>query len=111
MNNSTINQQPNFTARTIINTNNNHLSKAEINTLTKMGEKIGLPSDTIKFSLMQNDGNNKLLTVSHHAKFNDGRHSLEAHQSKNVLIEKFNPFEYIKSKMDSLKKMYEQTFS
>ena len=109
--NNTINKSTNFRAKTIINTNSNSLNKEQIKTLTKMGEKIGLPSDTIKFSLMQNEGNNKLLTVSHHAKFNDGRHSLEAHQSKNVLIEKFNPFEYIKSKMDSLKKMYEQTFS
>ncbi len=109
--NNTINKSTNFRAKTIINTNSNSLNKEQIKTLTKMGEKIGLPSDTIKFSLMQNEGNNKLLTVSHHAKFNDGRHSLEAHQSKNVLVEKFNPFEYIKSKMDSLKKMYEQTFS
>ena len=109
--NNTINKSTNFRAKTIINTNSNSLNKEQIKTLTKMGEKIGLPSDTIKFSLMQNDGNNKLLTVSHHAKFNDGRHSLEAHQSKNILSEKFNPFEYIKNKMNSLKKMYEQTFS
>ena len=109
--NNTINKSANFRAKTIINTNSNSLNKEQIKTLTKMGEKIGLPSDTIKFSLMQNEGNNKLLTVSHHAKFNDGRHSLEAHQSKNVLVEKFNPFEYVKNKMNSLKKMYEQTFS
>lgn len=109
--NNTINKSTNFRAKTIINTNSNSLNKEQIKTLTKMGEKIGLPSDTIKFSLMQNEGNNKLLTVSHHAKFNDGRHSLEAHQSKNVLVEKFNPFEYVKNKMNSLKKMYEQTFS
>ncbi len=109
--NNTINKSTNFRAKTIINTNSNSLNKEQIKTLTKMGEKIGLPSDTIKFSLMQNEGNTKLLTVSHHAKFNDGRHSLEAHQSKNVLVEKFNPFEYIKNKMNSLKKMYEQTFS
>ena len=109
--NNTINKSTNFRAKTIINTNSNSLNKEQIKTLTKMGEKIGLPSDTIKFSLMQNEGNTKLLTVSHHTKFNDGRHSLEAHQSKNVLVEKFNPFEYIKNKMNSLKKMYEQTFS
>ena len=109
--NNTINKSTNFRAKTIINTNSNSLNKEQIKTLTKMGEKIGLPSDTIKFSLMQNEGNNKLLTVSHHAKFNDGRHSLEAHQSKNVLVEKFNPFEYVKNKMNSLKKMYEQMFS
>ncbi len=108
MNNS-INKSPQFTARTIIKTNNNCLNKDEIKKLTKMGEKIGLQSDTIQFNLLQH--NDKIITVSHNAKFNDGRHSLECRQTKNVLINSFKPFEYIQKKMETLKKTYNQTFA
>jgi len=95
---------PNFQARTTINFEKNLLSKEEVKTLTQMGEKIGLNSDTISFSIRDFG---ECFGVAHKAKFYGlNGNTLETEQAKMIPMKKIKPFEYIQNKMESIKKLY-----
>lgn len=98
---------PNFQARTTINFDKNLLSKEEVKVLTKMGEKIGFNSDNIAFSVRDMGDR---FGVAHKAKFathNGG--TLETEQSKIISMKSIKPFDFIKRKMESIKKLYESS--
>ncbi len=103
------NNNTKFRATTIIKSNNNLLSKEEIKTLTKMGEKIGTRSDKINFSV--NTLNNDRVTISHNAKFNSAENSFETYHMVNLKKDEANPFEYISKKLKSIKDLYKNSMS
>lgn len=103
------NNNTQFRATTIIKSNNNLLSKEEIKTLTKMGEKIGTRSDKINFSV--NTLNKDRVTVSHNTKFNSGTNSFETYHMINKKKDEINIFEYISKKLKSIKDLYKNSMS
>lgn len=109
MNNNTTYNTPKFRAMTSIKVSNNCLSKDEIKTLTKMGQKIGSNTDRISFNVM--NYNNNSLGITHKAEFYAGENTLQATNSKVAPSGEINPFQYIKEKMSELNNLYNQTFS
>ena len=105
---NSINQtSPNFKATTVIKNNNNLLTKEEIKTLTKIGEKIGIRSDKINFNV--NTLNEDRVTISHNAKFNSGTNSFETYHMVNMKKDEIKPFEYISKKLKSIKDLYKSS--
>ena len=99
--------QPSFKAKTIIKSSDNLLSKKEIKTLTKMGEKIGLVTDTIEFSVKKGDKN---VGIAYNANFNASGNKLELRNIKEQSANS-NHFEYIKERMKYFKSLYKRTGS
>lgn len=96
-----------FRATTIINTNNNLLSKEEIKNLTKMGEKIGSKSDKITFNVRKL--NDDIVTISHKAKFDSSQNSFETYHMNYSKIKEINPFEYISKKLKYINDLYKSS--
>ncbi len=101
------NNSPQFKATTTINMNSNLLTKEEIKTLTKIGEKIGTRSDKINFNV--NTLNNDRVTISHNAKFNSGQNTFETYHMVNMKKDEINPFEYISKKLNAIKNLYKSS--
>ena len=106
---NTINNSPNFRARTIISVSDNLLSKKEIKDLTKIGEKIGFNHDTINYGVRKINDNT--IGIAHRSDFYINGNSLKTNKSQMFTLKDAKPFEVIKEQLKNLKSLYNNTIS
>ena len=92
-----------FKAGTTIVDDTKTLSKRQIRTLTKAGEKIGTDKDSIKFRVSKSDD---MLVFSHNANLNSLNNPIDTSSIVFKNKDEINAFDYISEKLKKIKKLY-----
>lgn len=98
---------PNFKANTTINFDKSILTPKQVETLTKLGESIAEPSDSIYFNIKK--FNRQGFALRYEAKLKVGHDSVRESNFLFATLGVTKPFEYIQKTMVGLKEKYYQT--